>query len=102
MILKSMMNNLPEDFEFEEYDRIWSYTTPPLHQPEFQVDLFARAGKGGYSLIGEVKNRKAKFTVKEAHHFLEKADALKNWNRLASRRRAFSPLAAFSKTPWNF
>ncbi|MCP4757198.1 MAG: hypothetical protein GY866_40560, partial [Proteobacteria bacterium] len=39
---KSMMNNLPEDFEFESYERIWSYTTPPLHQPEFQVDLFAR------------------------------------------------------------
>ncbi len=74
---KSMMNNLPEDFEFEAYARVWSYTPPPLHQPEFQVDLFAQAGKAGYSLIGEVKNRKAKFSIKEARRFMEKAEALK-------------------------
>ncbi|MDM8523504.1 hypothetical protein QUF80_09055 [Desulfococcaceae bacterium HSG8] len=38
--------------------------------------MFARAGSDGYSLIGEVKNRKAKFTVKEAKAFKRKAEEL--------------------------
>jgi hypothetical protein len=37
------------------------------------VDIFAKAGGDDYSLIGEVKNRKAKFSVKEAQIFLAKA-----------------------------
>ncbi len=41
-----------------------------------RVDLFARARKGQYSLVGEVKNRNRKFSVKEAKEFLEKANAL--------------------------
>ncbi|MCP4107854.1 MAG: hypothetical protein GY749_20305 [Desulfobacteraceae bacterium] len=73
---KSMLNNLPDDFSFAEYDRILSYHSPPLHEPEFQIDVFARAKDTDYSLIGEVKNRKAKFSIKEAHAFLEKAGEL--------------------------
>ncbi|MCP4111633.1 MAG: hypothetical protein GY749_39950 [Desulfobacteraceae bacterium] len=42
----------------------------------FYIDVLARAKGDGYSLIGEVKNRKAKFSVKEAEEFREKAGEL--------------------------
>ena len=73
---RSMIENLPPDFEFTEYENVWSYHSPPLHEPEFQVDIFARTKGDRYSLIGEVKNRKAKFSVKEAKEFQEKAGEL--------------------------
>lgn len=73
----SMINNLPNDFQFSEFAQVWSYTSPPLYQPEFQIDIFAHAPKG-VSIIGEVKYRKARFTVNEAKHFLEKAEQLKH------------------------
>ncbi|QTA77921.1 NTP hydrolase p-loop-containing [Desulfonema limicola] len=76
-LFKSALHNLPDDFEFAEYGNIWSYHSPPLHEPEFQVDVLARAKKDEYALIWEVKNRKAKFSVKEAEEFLKKSDALK-------------------------
>ncbi len=45
---------------------------------DFQIDVFARAKNNeAYSLIGEVKNRKSKFSVKEAEQFLEIAGELK-------------------------
>jgi len=37
------------------------------------VDIFAKANNDNYSIIGVVKNRKAKFSVKEAQIFLAKA-----------------------------
>ncbi|MCP4751963.1 MAG: hypothetical protein GY866_13800, partial [Proteobacteria bacterium] len=72
----SAMRNLPADFEFVAFERVWSYHSPPLHEPEFQVDVFAEAEQENYSLIGEIKNRKAKFSIKEAARFREKAAAL--------------------------
>ena len=74
---KISLHNLPTDFEFCQYIKVWSYTSPPLHHPGFQVDLFAQAPQREYTLIGEVKNRKAKFSVQEAAKFLEKAEQLK-------------------------
>ncbi len=73
----SMMNNLPEDFRFAEYSTIWSYSASPVHKKDIQVDVFAQAEDGEYSLIGEVKNRKAKFSLKEAKVFFEKASEVK-------------------------
>jgi len=75
-LYRTMMENLPEDFRFEAYGTVSSYNSPPLHEPEFQTDILARAKKGGYSLIGEVKNRKMKFSVREAGEFREKAGEL--------------------------
>ncbi|MDM8552376.1 hypothetical protein QUF72_19985 [Desulfobacterales bacterium HSG2] len=72
----AMMRNLPDDFRFTEYGNVWSYHSPPLHEPEFQIDVLAIAEEDGYSLIGEVKNRKVKFSVKEAKAFQEKAEEL--------------------------
>ena len=34
-------------------------------------------GKSDYSLIGEVKNRKTKFSIKETDQFLEKTELIK-------------------------
>ncbi|MCP4688877.1 MAG: hypothetical protein GY859_12560, partial [Desulfobacterales bacterium] len=57
---------------------VWSYKGSPVHQRDFQIDVLARAKSGDeYSLIGEVKNRKAKFSIREAAEFLEKAGELK-------------------------
>jgi hypothetical protein len=73
----SMMNNIPDDFNFVEYKTIWSYTASPVHKKNIQIDVFAKAEDEHYSLIGEVKNRKAKFSLKEAKEFLKKASELK-------------------------
>jgi len=73
----SMMKNLPDDFQFVEYSTIWSYSASPVHKKDLQVDVFAKAKDGQYSLIGEVKNRKAKFSLKEAQAFFEKASEVK-------------------------
>ncbi|KPA14711.1 hypothetical protein MHK_005082 [Candidatus Magnetomorum sp. HK-1] len=69
----ALINNLPDDFQFVDYESIWSYSASPVHKKDIQVDIFAKAGGDDYSLIGEVKNRKAKFSVKEAKIFLAKA-----------------------------
>jgi hypothetical protein len=69
----ALINNLPDDFQFVDYESIWSYSASPVHKKDIQVDIFAQAGGDDYSLIGEVKNRKAKFSVKEAKIFLAKA-----------------------------
>jgi hypothetical protein len=79
----SMIRNLPEDFSFVEYDTIWSYTASPVHKKNIQIDVFARAREDEqYSLIGEVKNRKAKFSLKEAKQFFDKATQVKKMENI--------------------
>ncbi len=75
-LFKNMMRSLPAGFRFAEYRTVWSYSASPVHQRDIQIDIFARAEKNEHSLIGEVKNRKAKFSVKEAEAFREKAGEL--------------------------
>jgi len=73
---KKMMINIPDDFEFEDYDSVWSYTASPVHKKDFQIDIFAVA-KSGYSLIGEVRNRESKkFSKKDTLEFEGKAKEL--------------------------
>ncbi|MBF0102571.1 MAG: hypothetical protein HQK77_16850 [Desulfobacterales bacterium] len=73
----SWMHNLPEDFKFTEYKSVWSYKSAPIHQRDIQIDVFARAKAGEYSLIGEVKNRQEDmFSLDEAMRFQEKAEIL--------------------------
>ena len=48
------------------------------------MDVFAKAKDGQYSLIGEVKNRKAKFSLKEAQEFFDKALEVKNLENMAN------------------
>jgi len=72
-----LINHLPDDFRFVDYESIWSYSASPIHKKDIQVDILAKANGDNYSLIGEVKNRKAKFSVKEAKVFLAKAMEVK-------------------------
>ncbi len=80
-----MMKNLPSDFRFGEYKSVWSYSAALQHRRDIQVDILAQAKhEGDYSLIGEVKNpEKTRFTVEEAHQFLEKAQAIMELEPLA-------------------
>ncbi|VEN73219.1 conserved hypothetical protein [Candidatus Desulfarcum epimagneticum] len=78
----SMMKNLPDDFAFVEYSTLWSYSASPVHKKDIQVDVFAKAENDEYSLIGEVKNRKKKFSLTEAKAFWTKALEVKELENL--------------------
>jgi hypothetical protein len=45
-------------------------------EKSFEIDVYAKAGKDKYSLIGEVKNRLSPFTLSEATAFIDKAKEL--------------------------
>lgn len=75
-LYQRMIENLPPDFKFVTYENVWGYHSPPLHPVEFQIDVFARAKAGDYSLIGEVKHRQRKFSLSEAEEFVENAQSL--------------------------
>ncbi len=73
----AMLHNLPPDFQFCPYQKVWSYKTIPPLQRELQIDIFAQANAKDYSLIGEVKNRAAdKVTEQEVRAFKAKVDVL--------------------------
>ncbi|KPA19648.1 ATPase domain protein, prokaryote domain protein [Candidatus Magnetomorum sp. HK-1] len=72
----SMMNNLPENFEFVQYQSVWKYTASPVLKNSFEIDVFAEALDNQYSLVGEVKNKLSPFSAKEAIDFVEKANQL--------------------------
>ncbi|MCP4403059.1 MAG: hypothetical protein GY801_37855 [bacterium] len=73
----SITHNLPEDFQFVEYEHVWSYKTARPDKQDIWIDIFARAGQGNYSLIAEVKNRDIKaFSKTEAEEFVRKAQTL--------------------------
>ncbi len=60
-LLKSITHNLPDDFQFSRYSRVWRYDSSPEYARSFNVDIFARAeNPGDYSIIGEVKSRDVK------------------------------------------
>ncbi len=66
------------------------------------MDLFARAKKGQYSLVGEVKNRMKKFSINEAREFLEKAKALKELEELEKATFFVYCTAGFFKNTTTF
>lgn len=76
--LKSLTSNLPDDFEFTEYERVWSYRITPEYARNMEIDIYAKTEGEGYSVIVEVKNRETKrFTLEEAGEFIGKAEELK-------------------------
>ena len=94
-----MITNLPEEFEFTNYESVWSYYGTYIGKPDFQVDIFARA-KEGVSIIGEVKNRERdKFSREEAIRFVEKMNTLKEFEHVTNSqgfvfsRSGFTPEA---------
>ncbi|MCP4219674.1 MAG: hypothetical protein GY765_33890 [bacterium] len=104
--LKSLTRNLPGDFDFCEYSRVWRYDAAPEYRKEFNVDIFARAlpaardadvnptsrgeaptpsgsGPAGYSIIGEVKSRESKkFSKEEVTAFERKFAAVKKMEKV--------------------
>ncbi len=97
-----MFRNLPEDFDFTEYETVWTWSASPVHQRAIQIDLFARAREGNYSLVGEVKNRNKKFSIKEATEFLEKAKALREQEKLEKAVTFVYCTAGFYKNTLKF
>jgi hypothetical protein len=73
-LLKSITRNLPADFNFCEYERVWHYNYSPHGAKSFNIDLYALAASpGDYTIIGEVKNREAKkFSKEETMEFERK------------------------------
>ena len=77
-LLKSFTRYLPADFDFCDYARLWRYDSSPGYAKSFSVDIFARAARGEYSIIGEVKCRDSrKFSKEEAVDFERKLAAVK-------------------------
>jgi len=67
-----------------EYKSVWSYSASPIYKKDIQVDILAIAENNDYSLIGEVKNRKAKFSLKEAKEFFNKAQEVIDLEKVAN------------------
>ncbi|MCP5051087.1 MAG: hypothetical protein GY940_28240 [bacterium] len=68
---KSVTLNLPKDFNFCRYDRVWRYDNSPVYAKRFNVDIYAHASDpADYSIIGEVKSRDTrKFSKEEVVDF---------------------------------
>jgi hypothetical protein len=83
-LLKSITRNLPVDFNFCEYSRVWRYDSSPEYSRRFNVDIFARsAAPGDYSIIGEVKSRDVKkFSKEEGVEFERKLEGVKKQERI--------------------
>ncbi len=73
-LLKSITRNLPDDFDFCDYSRVWGYDCSPEYASKFSMDIFACAqSPGDYSIIGEVKSREVKkFSKDEVIEFEKK------------------------------
>ncbi len=82
--LKSITRNLPGDFNFCEYSRVWRYDGSQVYGREFNVDIYARSqNPADYSIIGEVKNRASKkFSKDEVVAFERKISALKELEKI--------------------
>ncbi len=78
-LFKSITSNLPGDFNFCQYSRVWRYDFSPTYGKRFNVDVYARAVEpGAYSIIGEVKSRDTrKFSKEEAMDFQRKFEEVK-------------------------
>ncbi len=79
VFFKSITQNLPSDFQFCEYSRVWRYDSSPEYTRSFNIDIFARAlSAADYTIIGEVKSRdRKKFSKEEAVDFERKFNEIK-------------------------
>ncbi|MGE5342234.1 MAG: hypothetical protein ACM3SY_12225 [Candidatus Omnitrophota bacterium] len=82
--LKSITQNLPVDFNFCEYERVWKYSAAVEYAKGMSADILARAKlSGDYSIVGEIKNRDTKtFSMDEAIAFVEKVHRIKEKENL--------------------
>jgi hypothetical protein len=79
ILLKSITSNLPEDFNFTKYSRVWKYNFSPEYSRDFNVDIFACSiNPEDYSIIFEIKNRESrKFSKDEVTTFENKIQEVK-------------------------
>ncbi len=102
-LFRSITQNLPEDFSFVEYEHVWSYKFTRPDKSDLGLDIFARAGEHGYSLIGEVKNRSTKaFSLAEAKEFVQKSRELQEREQIARTIRFVFSLRGFTKDALNY
>ena len=74
---KSLIKNLPSDFDFVQYRYVWSFNASIIYSKDIKVDILARPIETGYAIIGEVKNRDIKkFSIEEAKAFHGKIKAV--------------------------
>jgi hypothetical protein len=74
---KSLVNNLPQDFNFVWYRSVWSYNASVLYSKDIKVDILAIPAQESWTVIGEVRNRDIKkFSLEEAKAFQEKVKAV--------------------------
>jgi len=83
-VLKSITRNLPPDFKFRDYSRVWRYDGTVEFGRSFNVDIFARSvDPGDYSIIGEVKSREVKkFSKEEVIAFAVKFEEVKKLEQI--------------------
>jgi hypothetical protein len=83
-LLKAITRNLPADFNFCDYEKVWRYDFAPEYSRGFNIDIFARAAAAGdYSLIGEVKSRELrKFSKEEVKTFEKKFSEVKKLEKI--------------------
>jgi len=94
----SMTENLPGDFRFADYESVWTYRYSPIDKRDFEIDVFARAPEGDYSIIGEVKNRtRKKYSEKEAGDFSRKMAAVAEKERVGRPLGFVFSIAGFTK-----
>jgi hypothetical protein len=84
-LLKSITANLPADFDFMDYENVWTYRAAVEYTKGISVDILARAkSPDEYSIVGEVKNRDIKkFSLDEATAFVEKFNHIKEKEKLS-------------------
>ena len=82
--LEKITCNLPPDFDFCDYENVWTYRAAVEYAAGLSVDILARAKSPDfYSIIGEVKNRDTKkFSQDEAAVFKVKFDTIKEKENL--------------------
>ncbi|MCP4149026.1 MAG: hypothetical protein GY757_14860 [bacterium] len=81
---KSIVHNLPADFNFCRYKRVWKYDGSPEYAESFNADIFALAeNPDDYSIIGEVKRRESKkFSKNEVLDFERKFTEVKKIEKI--------------------
>lgn len=84
-LLKSITDNLPPNFEFCDYENVWTYHAAVEYSKGLSVDILARArSMGHYSIVGEVKNRDTKkFSKEEAIAFIQKFNQVREKENLS-------------------
>jgi len=104
-LFQSFTKNLPEDFKFIKYSKVWSYKTAPVDGNDINIDIFAKAenqNDNNYSLICEVKNREKKFSKKDAKEFLLKVRKLVETENIEKHIGLLFSISGFTPTAIKF